>query len=536
MNADRTVAAEDQSSPTPSSPVVGYDNSADPGTARLFSLPLTIPPGQLPARATELSAQESAAVFLARARELAAGDRDRQWTYLYYIAEDYANNGGDILLDMFCADAYSAENLDVIVLDDPYEDVARLWYIPGGGNKVLLANWGEVNMADPITMQDFILVAKAYFPADRYLLAVCGHGGGWYGACPDDTNDDLVLTMDEFQQAITGGGGVDILAFTGPCLMGAVESVYELRDLVDVYVGSEELSTYSLWYGIVDDICSLLNNSQMLSNEQIGSMMVEYVEMNAATISNPDVQWFTMGAASTDRIDALAQSVDALASHLITQMAQVGPVLYEAREACWVIAGFYLDDFYQIDFISWLDEVDARTTDPTIEGLIEDVHTAFGLSIINNWTGPSSALCHGLAIYYPHHVESFSSLYGSVDLDFATDTCWNTFLQTYFDYLDAQTAVTPRYCSRLLGCLPNPFNPCTTVVFELARAQQVSVTVCDLAGYRIAVLSEGFRTAGIHRLKWDGTDFSGCDVASGTYLVCLQSEETVTTEKVMLVR
>ncbi|HDM67216.1 MAG TPA: hypothetical protein ENG62_02385 [Thermoplasmatales archaeon] len=55
-------------------------------------------------------------------------------------------------------------------------------------------------------------------------------------ACLDETNDNGWLTMDGVQQALIASGGVDVICSTAPCLMGAFELVYELRNCVKLYI------------------------------------------------------------------------------------------------------------------------------------------------------------------------------------------------------------------------------------------------------------------------------------------------------------
>ncbi len=71
-----------------------------------------------------------------------------------------------------------------------------------------------------------------------------------------------------------------------------------------------------------------------------------------------------------------------------------------------------------------------------------------------------------------------------------------------------------------LSNYPNPFNPQTTIQFELGATAQVSLRVYDLAGRLVRTLESGRElTAGTHRLNWNGTNDRGQTVASGVYLV-----------------
>ena len=66
--------------------------------------------------------------------------------------------------------------------------------------------------------------------------------------------------------------------------------------------------------------------------------------------------------------------------------------------------------------------------------------------------------------------------------------------------------------------VPNPFNPQTTIRFELAEAGPVTLAVFDAQGRRVATLARGFYAAGEHAAAWDGRDATGRPVGSGVYL------------------
>jgi hypothetical protein len=65
---------------------------------------------------------------------------------------------------------------------------------------------------------------------------------------------------------------------------------------------------------------------------------------------------------------------------------------------------------------------------------------------------------------------------------------------------------------------PNPFNPSTSIRFDLASAGRVRIAVYDLAGRLVRVLLEASRTAGEHAVRWNGLDAFGKPVPSGIYV------------------
>ncbi|MBD3349147.1 MAG: T9SS type A sorting domain-containing protein [Candidatus Eisenbacteria bacterium] len=82
---------------------------------------------------------------------------------------------------------------------------------------------------------------------------------------------------------------------------------------------------------------------------------------------------------------------------------------------------------------------------------------------------------------------------------------------------------------------PNPFNPATTVAFELPAAGEVELSVYNVAGRRVATLVDGRVDAGRHTAVWKGTDDRGESVASGVYFFRLTRDgESVSRKGVLL--
>lgn len=88
----------------------------------------------------------------------------------------------------------------------------------------------------------------------------------------------------------------------------------------------------------------------------------------------------------------------------------------------------------------------------------------------------------------------------------------------------------------VLSCRPNPFNPRTTVRFDLAVGGAARLTVFDVCGHRVRTLLSETLAAGSHEAVWDGRDDSGRDVGSGTYLARLESRGLVAVARMGLVR
>ena len=83
---------------------------------------------------------------------------------------------------------------------------------------------------------------------------------------------------------------------------------------------------------------------------------------------------------------------------------------------------------------------------------------------------------------------------------------------------------------------PNPFNPLTTVRFDIPAEGAVRLAVYDVAGRLVCTLVDGNLPKGSHEAVWDGRDASGRDVGSGSYLARLEFGGRVETATMGLVR
>ncbi|MBC8478257.1 T9SS type A sorting domain-containing protein [bacterium] len=78
---------------------------------------------------------------------------------------------------------------------------------------------------------------------------------------------------------------------------------------------------------------------------------------------------------------------------------------------------------------------------------------------------------------------------------------------------------------------PNPFNPSTTLSFNLPEATTVKLAVYNLAGIQVRLIHSGLLYAGEHTFE-----FTPGNLASGNYVCSLESEFGVLTQKMLLLK
>ena len=83
---------------------------------------------------------------------------------------------------------------------------------------------------------------------------------------------------------------------------------------------------------------------------------------------------------------------------------------------------------------------------------------------------------------------------------------------------------------------PNPFNPETVIVYQIPKAEHVKIEVFNLLGERIKTLINLFLAAGNHSITWDGKNYNGSQVASGTYFYRIKAGNFIQTKKMIYLR
>ncbi|MDA8129899.1 MAG: clostripain-related cysteine peptidase [Elusimicrobia bacterium] len=207
-----------------------------------------------PAEAAPAAAEETAQKGLPSAPAAV-----REWTVMVFMSA--RNNLGDSrmlglagkfdkkdLAEM--ARVGSTDKVNVVVEHASNGKPARRLLITKGGS-VPYGEFPGADMGDYNRLADFAVWTKRAFPAKRYMLVVWGHGLGWLdparrrpegggnkGVAFDDETGNYIRTR-QLGEALRRIGHVDVL-MQHACLMQTAEVLYELKDDVGLFVGSEE--------------------------------------------------------------------------------------------------------------------------------------------------------------------------------------------------------------------------------------------------------------------------------------------------------
>ena len=83
---------------------------------------------------------------------------------------------------------------------------------------------------------------------------------------------------------------------------------------------------------------------------------------------------------------------------------------------------------------------------------------------------------------------------------------------------------------------PNPFNPSTTIKYDLPLEGNVTVSVYDIQGRLVRSLGNGPQQAGTYAIVWNGRRDDEATAASGAYFYRVEFNNTVLVRKLLLIK
>jgi len=153
--------------------------------------------------------------------------------------------------------------------------------------------------------------------------------------------------------------------------------------------------------------------------------------------------------------------------------------------------------------------------------------TTTSVTWIVRWTAPASGA--GDALFYVAGNAANGNSSTSGDRIYAISETWTeSDISAVSIPLLAAAELKPNY--------PNPFNPRTTIAYDLSESQSVMLSIYGLDGRLVRQLENGIRSEGTHEVVWDGLDSRGMTVSSGTYFYRLLTNRVDVKRSMVLVR
>ena len=295
----------------------------------------------------------------------------------------------------------------------------------------------EVNMGDPLILSSFVTWATEKYPANHYMLIPWSHGSGFSGLCMDFSSGADSFTMDEFKNAMNeiksvltfrsiGSTVLDILYFD-PCNMASIEVYYQIRNTVNIIIGSQEMTQPPAW----DYIMNNLNNNPELSANDLSQDIVQLY-----------IQYYQEIAPMLNILTLSAYKLDVVCNQLITKISSLKNVLQTKRTA------YDLPIFIQkitnsinsaekfetasgqrnYDLYDFVDKLSMNFNDNDIQVLTSEIKNLMkNNALIEEQHQLQHPNAHGLSIYIEPDISRYDSVYDT--LDFSIQTGWNAFLK-----------------------------------------------------------------------------------------------------------
>ncbi|MFX1321662.1 MAG: clostripain-related cysteine peptidase [Promethearchaeota archaeon] len=370
------------------------------------------------------------------------GKSPNDWTFLVYLDADNNLEAAGISDFLEMSSVGSDANISIVVqfdrisgYDTSYDDwttTKRFYITPGMTPNAAsaLLDLGEQNMGLSSTLSNFITWGTTNWPSDHYALVLWNHGDGWKsqeekndplfkGVCYDNTDVDY-LTIQEVETALsTADVYIDLLGFDA-CLMANVEVDYQLKDLAQVRVSSEEVIPLEGWP--YDTILSDLTSTPTMSPNSLGTIIVNrYIEYYGTN----DIE--TLSAVDLLQENTLSTAIESLALELTSK---IGTYLTDIRAARWASDASYFDPTF-IDLYNFSYQLYNRISDTAIQNAAQNIMNAINSMMIAEAHGLNHPGFHGITIYYPVIIGNYDSSYETI-LDFTNDLSWDDFLLTYY--------------------------------------------------------------------------------------------------------
>jgi hypothetical protein len=369
----------------------------------------------------------------------------KPWTWVVYDQSDY-ENAYDILADTEREDVHtlgfpkqvsSGDNLNVIVLVDREDEPAWILRIDESHGMDTVRSLGEVNMSAMETLRYIVSYAKEDYPAERYILSLYGHGGGWMGACGDLTGNNDVLTLGEMRDALSQAGGVDLALLNTPCLMGSFEAAYNLRDQADVYVASEYLSG---WVNRpMRDLSEAIHANPTISTYDLSALLLDAIwEHRMIWEANGWDRLLTMSAIRTDRLAQIKFELDELSGHYLARVGQLRSHMDAVYDEITELRPSFMD------LHDMAGELLTVESDQETRESLQAVQQALEDAVIAEIHGPEwDGMVHGLTLFLPDTASAwYLPLYVNpyYDLDFVQEARWDELMTALLDTYGASAA------------------------------------------------------------------------------------------------
>jgi len=244
---------------------------------------------------------------------------EKEWTILHYGGAD--NNLGQYWIDNVneMEAVGSRENLNIVSQLDLKGIGCRRYLIRKDDDlqnmtSPVLQDLGQVNMADPQSLTDFIKYGIKNYPAKNYMLIIACHGAAWQGLQLEDSAYGADMSVPTIRRSIENaekdaGRKLNVLAFDA-CLMGSAEAAYEFKNVADFMVASEQVEAFKSW-PYTSILKKAFEDKSTVTPKELATIIVD----ESSTVKQ---DMLTMGLIDLSKMENVKEAANSLAEKIIS--------------------------------------------------------------------------------------------------------------------------------------------------------------------------------------------------------------------------
>ncbi|NHJ05249.1 MAG: hypothetical protein EAX90_10515 [Candidatus Heimdallarchaeota archaeon] len=371
----------------------------------------------------------------------------KSWTYMLYLDADNDIEADAIRDFEWLEEAGgSDENISFVVLLDRIPGFdnshgnwngSRIYNVTKDVSPItfesqLMVDLGEVDMANPSVLTDFITYCFENFTADNYILDLWDHGHAAYGVIDDETSSTH-FEVDDIQTAIknaldTSTEEIDIISMDA-CDMNTIEVAWEMKDLCKYFISSETGTNGYPYKSIAERMKSNPNmNASTLCETMVEAYSIHYSNYLVNCLSVIDQV----------KLSLIPEKFNLFVSELITvlETGNYDEIFAFTRE---LTRDFY--DGSWVDLVSLIENTIILLNEPVVNLAGTELLELLNQIIIYNWQHESFlGSANGLTIFMPRGsvTNELVDIYCSNSsfcrhMDWQADTLWDEFLDFYRD-------------------------------------------------------------------------------------------------------
>ncbi|MCT4638240.1 MAG: clostripain-related cysteine peptidase [Bacteroidales bacterium] len=368
-----------------------------------------------------------------------------EWTYMIYLYEDGTGLNGNKDINELEVLGSIEDKVNYVVLYDCNNDSKDgIYYVrkddEGLNTKIVSERVSThmnagLNMNDWKTLKEFILWAKLNYPADHYGCNVWDHGSGIFrkgekdlrSACGEMKVWELRKALEAFKGV--DGQGFDIFGFD-VCLLGQVETVYDIKDLTKVVIASERTEPgdgwdYTTQMKMLNDNAGVVDVYDFADN-----IVVEFDE--SYDNGSQGTRSTTQAAIRTDKFNSeFIPALNAFAEAALIEMLDIKSQVTTARNKAWFSDGNKYSEHR--DLGDYLKHLNTDQLPDVVKEKLVALQTAYSNSIVQ-FRENGHPRATGLKMWMPYSISSSENSDFYLDADKylkISETKWDDYLRMY---------------------------------------------------------------------------------------------------------